>query len=73
MTAGIAMTGRCLFRMVVALTLVAAPLPGGPSLRGEDDTVVDAAEKRAQEQGQKQEQEQGQKKEQKKEQQVQRH
>ena len=56
MTAGIAMTGRCLFRMVVALTLVAAPLPGGPSLRGEDDTVVDAAAKRAQEQGQQQQQ-----------------
>ena len=50
------MTGRCLFRMVAALALVAAPLPGGPSLRGEDDTVVDAAEKRAQEQGQKQQQ-----------------
>ena len=50
------MTGRGLFRMVAALVLVAVPLPGGPSLRGEDDTVVDAAAKRAQEQGQQQQQ-----------------
>ena len=50
------MTGRGLFRMVAALVLVAVPVPGGPSLRGEDDTVVDAATKRAQEQGQQQQQ-----------------
>jgi hypothetical protein len=31
-------------------------VPGGPSLRGEDDTVVDAAAMRAQEQGQQQQQ-----------------
>ena len=50
------MTGRCLFRMVAALALVTVPVPGGPSLRGEDDTVVDAATQRAQEQGQQQQQ-----------------
>ena len=50
------MTGRGFFRMVAALTLVTAPLPHGPSLRGEDDTVVDAAAMRAQEQGQQQQQ-----------------
>jgi len=50
------MTGRGLFRMVAALVLVAVPVPGGPSLRGEDDTVIDAAPKRAQEQGQQQQQ-----------------
>jgi hypothetical protein len=50
------MTGRGLFRMVAAMALVAVPVPGGPSLRGEDDTVVDAAAKRAQEQGQQQQQ-----------------
>ena len=50
------MTGRCLFRMVAALALVTVPVPGGPSLRGEDDTVVDAAAQRAQEQGQQQQQ-----------------
>jgi hypothetical protein len=42
--------------MVAALVLVAVPVPGGPSLRGEDDTVVDAAAQRAQEQGQQQQQ-----------------
>ena len=50
------MTGRGFFRMVAAMTLVTAPLPNGPSLRGEDDTVVDAAAMRAQEQGQQQQQ-----------------
>ena len=50
------MTGRGLFRMVATLALIAVPVPGGPSLRGEDDTVVDAATKRAQEQGQQQQQ-----------------
>jgi hypothetical protein len=50
------MTARGLFRMVAALALVTAPVPGGPSLRGEDDTVVDAAAQRAQEQGQQQQQ-----------------
>lgn len=50
------MTGRGLFRMVVALALMTVLVPGGPSLRGEDDTVVDAAAKRAQEQGQQQQQ-----------------
>ena len=39
------MTGRGLFRMVAALALITMPVPGGPSLRGEDDTVVDAAAK----------------------------
>jgi hypothetical protein len=52
------MTGRGFFRMVAALALVTVPVPGGPSLRGEDDTVVDAAAKRAQEQGQGQGQQQ---------------
>jgi hypothetical protein len=42
--------------MVAALALVTVPSPGGPSLRGEDDTVVDAAAMRAQEQGQQQQQ-----------------
>ena len=42
--------------MVAALALVTVPVPGGPSLRGEDDTVVDAAAQRAQEQGQQQQQ-----------------
>jgi hypothetical protein len=42
--------------MVAALALVTVPVPGGPSLRGEDDTVVDAAAQRAQEQGQQQHQ-----------------
>jgi hypothetical protein len=42
--------------MVAALALVTVPVPGGPSLRGEDDTVVDAAAMRAQEQGQQQQQ-----------------
>ena len=50
------MTDRGLFRMVAALALITVPVPGGPSLRGEDDTVVDAAAKRAQEQGQQQQQ-----------------
>ena len=56
MTRGSTLTGRCLFRMVAALALVTVPVPGGPSLRGEDDTVVDAAAQRAQEQGQQQQQ-----------------
>ena len=56
MTGGSTLTGRCLFRMVAALALVTVPVPGGPSLRGEDDTVVDAAAQRAQEQGQQQQQ-----------------
>jgi hypothetical protein len=46
------MTVRGMFRMVAALALVTMLVPGGPSLRGEDDTVVDAAAKRPQEQGQ---------------------
>lgn len=56
MTGGSTLTGRCLFRMVAALAIVTVPVPSGPSLRGEDDTVVDAAAKRAQEQGQQQQQ-----------------
>ena len=50
------MTGRGLVRIVAAMALVTVPVTGGPSLRGEDDTVVDAAVKRAQEQGQQQQQ-----------------
>lgn len=50
------MTGGGLFRMVATLAVVTVPVPGSPSLRGEDDTVVDAAAKRAQEQGQQQQQ-----------------
>jgi hypothetical protein len=42
--------------MVATLAVVTVPVPGSPSLRGEDDTVVDAAAKRAQEQGQQQQQ-----------------
>ena len=42
------MTGRGVFRMVAALVLVTVPVLSGPSLRGEDDTVIDAAAQRAQ-------------------------
>jgi len=52
MRAGIVMAGRGIFRMVAALALVAVPVPGDPLLHGEDDTVVDAAAKQAQEEGQ---------------------
>jgi hypothetical protein len=50
------MTGRRISGMVAAVALVAVWLPGSPSLRGEDDTVVDAAAKRLQEQSQQQQQ-----------------
>ena len=48
MTGGSTMTGRGVFRMVAALVLVTVPVLSGPSLRGEDDTVIDAAAQRAQ-------------------------
>ena len=46
------MSGRAVVVGLAALALVAVPPAHVPSLRGEDDTVVDAATQRAREQPQ---------------------
>ena len=47
MTEGRTMSGRLLFAGLAACVLVAVPPAGARMLRGEDDTVVDAATLRA--------------------------